>query len=216
MDREREKIDERRLPPTATEYGRGKERNMRVMMPSYSAKVLGEFAKEEKTKVLNFLGNRYGLDNDCRSDIFQEAFIVLWQNNHDGKLKNMTASLSTYFIGICKMKAMEMLRHRGKTISDNDMPISQNSFAKDKCDEILSDFDSNLPLIERKERLVRQIVHDLPQPCDKLLWGFFRDNLAMKALAEMCNYSLGSAKVTKHRCQEKFRKRYNDLVNYLF
>lgn len=189
---------------------------MRVMMPSYSAKVLGEFAKEEKTKVLNFLGNRYGLDYDSCGDIFQEAFIVLWQNNHNGKLQNMTASLSTYFIGICKLKAMEMLRHKKQTTLDNDPPISLKSFDHDKCDEILSNFDSDLSLVERKERLVRQIVHDLPQPCDKLLWGFFRDNLTIKSLAEMCNYSLGSAKVTKHRCQEKFRKRYSDLVNSLF
>lgn len=189
---------------------------MRVIMPSYSAKVLGEFAQEEKTKVMNFLGNRYGLDDDSCCDIFQEAFIVLWQNNHNGKLKNMTASLSTYFVGICKIKAMEKLRHKAQTVIANDPPISQNSFYKDKCDEILSDFDSDQSLVERKERLVRQIVHDLPKPCDKLLWGFFRDNLTMKTLAEMCNYSIGSAKVTKHRCQEKFRKRYNDLVNSLF
>ncbi len=190
---------------------------MTADMPSFSQKVLNDFSRREREKTLNFLHNHFGLNHEDCEDIFQESFITLWQNNKDGALKNMTSSLSTYFMGICKRKAYELLRKNNKNILvDNDTPLSLKEFDEGKCDEILQTFDSEMPLRERKERLVRQIVRDLPSPCDKLLWGFFRDNLAMKSLAEMFSYTVGSVKVTKSRCQEKFRKRYNDLVNSLF
>ena len=185
-------------------------------MPSFSEKVLRDFVRKERAKTINFLRNRYKLGDECE-DIFQDSLIVLWQNNIDGKLNDIESSLSTYFIGICKHKAMELLRKNGKNIAiENDIPLAMKEFDEGKCDEIILGFDSEMPLRERKAKLVEQIVRDLPHPCDKLLWGFFRDNLALKTLAEMYNYSLGSVKVIKHRCQEKFRKRYNDLINSLF
>ena len=69
----------------------------------------------------------------------------------------------------------------------------------------------------RKSALVRQIVRDLPEPCSSLLWGFYRDGFSMKTLASMLNYaSESSVKVTKHRCCDKFKKRYSQLVEKLF
>jgi DNA-directed RNA polymerase specialized sigma24 family protein len=69
----------------------------------------------------------------------------------------------------------------------------------------------------RKEAIVREIVSKLPPPCDKLLWGFYRDGFSMKTLAAMFNYkSESSVKVTKHRCGEKFRARFTEISNYLF
>jgi DNA-directed RNA polymerase specialized sigma24 family protein len=86
---------------------------------------------------------------------------------------------------------------------------------EEKLESLLSLEDDDI--IERqKEDLVRSIVKDLPSPCNELLWGFYRDNLSLKALADMYNYSEGSAKVTKHRCCEKFRIRYNELCQKLF
>ena len=59
---------------------------------------------------------------------------------------------------------------------------------------------------------VQKIVADLPSPCYELLWGFYRDSLSIKELTKMFNYSNeNTLKVTKHRCCEKFRKRYNEL-----
>ena len=71
--------------------------------------------------------------------------------------------------------------------------------------------------IEKKEELVRNIVRNLPSPCDEILWGYYRDGYSMKTLAEKFDYaSETSAKVTKHRCCEKFRFRFNEMVKSLF
>ena len=184
----------------------------------YDASELNRFADKEWKKILNFLQNRYGLSEDDCKDVFQEAFIILYENIQSGKLTELTSSLSTYFVSICRNKALEFLRGSSRFIAEDDelsISLMSGEIQEEKLESLLSLEDYYI--IERqKEDLVRSIVKDLPSPCNELLWGFYRDNLSLKALADMYNYSEGSAKVTKHRCCEKFRIRYNELCQKLF
>lgn len=186
----------------------------------YSERELNAFASKEWPKVLNFLKNRYGIDEDDCKDIFQESFIILYINIHSGKLDNMTASLSTYFTSICKNKALEFLRGSARSVNvDSEMSLSlmDGEVRTEKIEALLALDEGDSALEAQKEELVREIVKDLPAPCNGLLWGFYRDNLSMKTLADMFNYSSeSSVKVTKHRCCEKFRAKYNELCNKLF
>ena len=93
---------------------------MTIPLPVYSERQLNEFAKKEWEKTLAFLRKQFGLSDDECKDIFQEAFIVLHRNNTEGKLGNMTSSLSTYFNGICRNKAYETLRRNGKSVHVED------------------------------------------------------------------------------------------------
>lgn len=186
----------------------------------YDTTDLNRFASSQWRKVLAFLQNRFDIDEDDCKDIFQESFIVLYNNIQAGKLDNMTASLSTYFMSICRNKALEMLRGSAKSVNvDSEMSLTlmDGEVQSEKIEALLA-LDKGDDAIEaQKEELVRTIVKELPSPCDELLWGFYRDNLSMKSLAEMFNYSSdGVVKVTKHRCCEKFRARYNELCNKLF
>ena len=78
---------------------------------------LNRFASDQWEKTLAFLQGHFSLKRDDCEDIFQESFITLYKNAIDGKLINMTASLATYFNGICRNKALEMMRGRGKTVN---------------------------------------------------------------------------------------------------
>lgn len=190
---------------------------MTVQIPTYSEKILNRFAEKEWGKVQAFLKKTYSLSEvDCE-DIFQESFIILMKNVKEGKLSNMSSSLSTYFMGICRNKAREVLRGKshGVSVGDDSTLDALNDIRDEKLQDLLT-LDPNMSLIEQKEAITRQIVHDLPKPCNELLWGFFRDNYSLQALADMLNKTVGYVKVTKHRCQEKFRKRYGDLVKHLF
>ena len=60
----------------------------------------------------------------------------------------------------------------------------------DKLDSLIA-MDPETSLIESKEAIARQIVRDLPQPCDDLLWGFFRDNYSLKTLADILGKTVG-------------------------
>lgn len=193
---------------------------MTILLPAYSERQLNEFAKTEWKKTLLYLQKQFGLSEDECKDVFQESFIVLYTNIVSGKLSQLTSSLSTYFNGICRNKAYETLRNHGRIVNSNDevsLDILNAEIQADKIDALLNLENDSIEVFERKESLVRQIVRELPSPCKELLWGFFRDNFSMKALAQIFNYSSeNSVKVTKHRCQNKFRDRFNELKDQLF
>lgn len=185
----------------------------------YSPETLNAFASKQWEKTLAFLQGQFSLSRPDCEDVFQEAFIILHQNILDGKLADMTASLATYFNGICRNKAFELMRKNDKTLNivDEYPDATKDEFEDERIDRLLSLEDDDEDVERRKSALVRQIVKNLPEPCDSLLWGFYRDGFSMKTLASMLNYgSESSVKVTKHRCCEKFKKLYSQLFQKLF
>lgn len=178
---------------------------------------LNHFAAAEWSKALHYLGKSYGLSPDDCKDVFQEAFLTLYNNVCDGKLSKLTSSLSTYFIGICRNKALELLRTKARMPAIDDetsQSLTGGAFLEDKANTLISLDDSDFE--REKQRLVCGLVRNLPAPCNELLWGYYRDELSLKALAQSLGYSEGSVKVTKHRCTEKFKMRYKELVKKLF
>ena len=185
-------------------------------------KVLNDFAKEYQSRTLSYLRNTFSLSKEDCEDVYQEASIVLYRAAVDGKLDNLTSSLYTYFIGICNNKAHEQLRENWKAqiVYLEDYSVEANG---EKYNVLLNKAEKLLDLIDRDEkranerdRVVSDMVQQLPPPCDKLLWLFYRDALSMKVIAQMFNYASESvAKVTKHRCQEKFRKNYEAAIKAL-
>lgn len=180
---------------------------------------LNLFAAQQWDKTLNFLQGKFSLPRvDCE-DIFQESFIILYQNIIDGKLDGVTASLSTYFNSICRNKAYELIRKRGRTllIVDEFPDSTKNEFNSEIVEHILSRDESSDQLEQRKSALVREIVKKLPEPCDKILWGFYRDGFSLRTMAEMLKYkNEDTVKATKYRCGEKFKTRFLEIAHTLF
>ena len=179
---------------------------------------LNKFAAEQWDKTLAYLQANFSLPYSACEDIFQEAFIVLYEKIISGEL-TLTSSLTTYFIGICRNKAYERMREEGKTLSiiDEYPDTTKDEFEDEKIDKLLALEDDTDQIEERKEAIVREIVSKLPAPCDKILWGFYRDGFSMETLAKMYNYkSEGSVKVTKHRCSEKFKARFLEIAKHFF
>lgn len=187
-------------------------------MGQYSNTALDSFIKSQRDRTIAYLQRNFSVSKDECEDIFQDSFIILYQNAQEGKLDNLTSSVSTYFMAICRNKTMELLRTKGKYIhsSVDDEIHKSTTFIESKINMVLS-FDNDDAHIEQKEALVREIVKDLPSPCNELLWGFYRDGLSMKDLAERYGYSNeNTVKVTKHRCCDKFKKRFSEMLQKLF
>ena len=185
---------------------------------SQTQQKLNQFAANQWDKTLAYLQGVFSLSRTDCEDVFQESFIILYKNITEGKL-TLTSSLSTYFMGICRNKAHEKLRGKGKELNiiDEFPQTAKDEFEDERIDKLLALEDDTSLFEARKEAVVREIVSNLPSPCDKILWGFYRDGFSMKALAEMYNYkSEGSVKVTKHRCGEKFKARFLELSKRLF
>lgn len=205
---------------------------------------LNKFAADQWDKTLAYLQGVFSMSRSDCEDVFQDSFMILHNKVIKGELSITeretrrivtnnslakigketeyyigTAKLSSYFILICRNKAHEKLRENGKTINiiDDYPQTTKDEFEDERIDRLLALEDDTEQIEARKEAVVREIVSKLPEPCDKILWGFYRDGFSMKTLATMYNYkSEGSVKVTKHRCGEKFKTRFLELSNYLF
>lgn len=179
---------------------------------------LSTFAEEQWDKVLNYLGRTFNLPREDCQDVFQDAFIVLYDQINEGRLSSLKCSLSTYFTSICRYKALELLRHNNRSIATAYANLATDD-GNDSATLVLqaSKLASLDPTSANEEEykltLVEQIVKRLPSPCKELLWGFYRDGMSIKALAHMHHYSEGAVKVIKHRCCEKFKKQYETTIN---
>ena len=183
---------------------------------------LEKFAKEQWQKTRAYLISRYSLSEDECADVFQDSLVILWKNINENKVdsKDLGLSSSTYFMTICRNKTMELLRSKSKYVT-TPYEINPNkdhhNYQEDQVERILSLEDARENVQKEKEALVRDIVKNLPSPCNELLWGYYGDGHSMKMLAEMFNYASENAvKVTKHRCCEKFRVRYSEMSQSLF
>ena len=181
-----------------------------------------KFAKEQWQKTRLYLQNRYSLSEAECADVFQDSLIILWKNIKENKVEagNLGMSSSTYFMTICRNKTMELLRSKSKYITTSyEINPSKEHFdyQEEQVEKILSMDDDYEKAQKEKEALVRDLVKNLPSPCNELLWGYYGDGHSMKMLAEMFNYASENAvKVTKHRCCEKFRLKYNEMNKSLF
>lgn len=183
---------------------------------------LEKFAKEQWQKTRAYLLSRYSLSEDECADVFQDSLIILWKNIKENKVEadGLGMSSSTYFMTICRNKTMELLRKKSKymTTSYEINPSKEHyDYQGEQVEKILSLEDDCENAQKEKEALVRDIVKNLPSPCNELLWGYYGDGHSMKMLAEMFNYASENAvKVIKHRCCEKFRVKYSEMCKSLF
>lgn len=183
--------------------------------------ILTDFVKEYRVQTLTYLAKRFSLNKDDCEDVFQESCIILHDAVRNGVLDNLTSSLFTYFIGICRNKAHEQLRYNVKInvelVSDsivNDEDEYTISTIEIQASKILSMIEDDEQVRKEKVAIVEKMVESLPSPCKEILWSFYRDALSMKDIANMFGYKSESvAKVTKHRCQEKFRTRYEEMTS---
>jgi RNA polymerase sigma factor (sigma-70 family) len=193
---------------------------MSNQLPSYTEKQLNEFVKKEREKTKLLLRKLYSLSEEESNDVFFDSLMILWEDIQSGKFVEKEAKTSTYFNMICINKARETIRAKSKISNiENELSLSilSGEVMSDNIDTLLA-LDNDEDNIEQKRKiLVEQIVKDLPEPCNKILWGVYWDNLKMKTIAELFKYkNENSAKVTKHRCSEKFKIRYEEKVKMLF
>ncbi len=183
-------------------------------LPNATIAVLNDFARTQRDSSVGWLKAK-GLSEDDAEDLFQEAFLILYEQLQSGHFAALPRSLAAYFHGIVQNKLKEHYRRVQKQL-DNEEERDVADFNEDFLNEVLAQEDPTL--VERKEAAVREVVRNLSAPCDKLLWGYYFDNCSMQELADRLGYkSANSAKVMKSRCMSKFeaamKQIYKDMFN---
>ena len=179
---------------------------------------LNRFLAEEKGKVLAYLRKKFSISDDDLDDIFQESSMALFLNIRDGKLANLTSTLSTYFLRICINQTLKSIGKQQKVVPlfDDSTITNKNEFRSDKIDELyrLCTEDEDAERVAQSERIVQNIIEVMPDTCKNIFKGYYWDNFTTSTIADMFGFAnANSVKTQKYKCLQKFRNRYNELMN---
>lgn len=179
---------------------------------------LNRFLAEEKGKVLAYLRKKFSISDDDLDDIFQESSMALFLNIRDGKLANLTSTLSTYFLRICINQALKSIGKQQKVVPlfDDSTITNKDEFRSDKIDELyrLCTEDEDAERVAQSERIVQNIIEVMPDTCKNIFKGYYWDNFTTSTIADMFGFAnANSVKTQKYKCLQKFRNRYNELMN---
>ena len=179
---------------------------------------LDSFIAEERNKVLAYLRKTFSLPDEDLYDIYQESSVALFVNIRDGKLSNLTSTLSTYFLRICINQTLKFMGRQKKVVPlfDDSRITNKDTFRSDKIDELyqLCTEDEDAENVLRSEKIVQSIIEVMPDTCKNVFQGYYWDNLTTSTIADMFGFAnANSVKAQKYKCLQKFRDKYNELMN---
>lgn len=178
---------------------------------------LNKFASEQWQRSIAYLKKRFNLQEEECEDLFQEAFIILHNKLNQDEYRH-EGSLSSYFLGICNNIALEYIRKKNKQFdlsNKNMIPLMDGVINYSKVSSLIY-FDDDNDMKEKKDSIIHQIINDLPDLCNKILWKHCCENLPFDVIADMIGTkSAGALRVKKHRCCQKFRERYKRMLKEL-
>lgn len=177
---------------------------------------LNSFFENERKKALILLQNRLDLSLDDAEDIFQNACIALFENIQSGKLQTLTSTLSTYFNSICFNLGAKFVTRRPhlSSLDDEIDRLKPQEYDISKVEYILGLSEDSISSEQKQE--LRDIVQDLPSPCEEILWAYYGDNLNMNEIAQMLGYkNSDTAKAKKSWCMSRLKERF-DKIKSLF
>lgn len=182
---------------------------------------LNHFIRDEKDKVISFLRKSFPLSEDDLNDVYQEASMALTLNIRNGKLTNLTCTLFTYFLSICINQSKKIIGKKNRTIPLlNYSTITNNNFIlTDKIDELYRICLDNeeQERINRSEMIVKNIINTMPVACKNIFRGYYWDNLSTSTIALMFGFAnANSVKTQKYKCLQKFRNKYNELLDRIY
>ena len=135
-------------------------------------------------------------------DIYQEAFLAVWQNiKQDKFIPKSKSSINGYLYTIAKNKWMDVLRSQGykKTIVASQL---QHFEIKDEED---NGIDDDI-LKDKRLKDVMLAFKNLGEACRSLLRKFYFEKKSMNLIAEELSLDSASTRNKKYRCMKKLRQ----------
>lgn len=198
------------------------------------ALVEGTYKKDRKIQqALHRHCKRYFDDNykgvffateENKQDIFQEAFITLWQNIEkkkiyveDGELrgkdgKPFTGKLTSYFMSIAKLKYLEWVRkNTSPTCTDKDLTMLGSI-----CKELL--FEDGADEDEVKFSILEECISHMSERCSQILTLFYYEMKSLdRIMEEVPSFTSKDAlKTTKYKCMQTLQDSANSIYDRYF
>jgi RNA polymerase sigma-70 factor (ECF subfamily) len=172
---------------------------------SGSEKVLKQVYEQNRDKFLNF-ARRYNLSEEENIDVYQDAYIVFYDNIMSGKVEKFTSSISTYLFGIGKYLIFEQMRKNKKVVSSEyDLSIVGEE------DELVSTIDIDEKGLTPEQELLQKHFATLGKKCQDLLKLFYYRGFTINEIMEAENYNTENVvKAAKSRCMKSLRERIQE------
>ncbi|TVQ13200.1 MAG: sigma-70 family RNA polymerase sigma factor [Bacteroidetes bacterium] len=149
-------------------------------------------------KTQHFIINNSGSAEEAK-DIYQEAFLVLWQKLKSGDLDIRDSNhINAFLYRVAHNKWIDYLRSK---------EFSSKSYLDDSAyDSIEAPDHETDKEWESKITRVAGWIQNLKPDCRRLLTGFYFYRKSMRTLAQQFKMDEASVKNKKYRCMERLKK----------
>lgn len=140
---------------------------------------------------------------DHAKDIYQEAFISMWNNiKNDSFVPQNETAIQGYLYQIAKNKWMDVLRSsqfKKTNLIRNEMTIANNN------DEGINEEEQEV-IFKQKLKQAMDAFKTLGSPCKELLTTFYFEKKSLREIADELQIEENTARNKKYRCMEKLRE----------
>lgn len=142
---------------------------------------------------------------DEAKDIYQEAFIILYENLHTPDFK-LTCKIKTYLYSVCRR--LWLKRFAFKTKYYGELNDSEEFVMIDDGETAVAEEN------ELKFNVMDEALQKLGEPCRTILEDYYIHNLTMTQIAEKMGYTnADNAKNQKYKCLTRLKKIAETLQN---
>ncbi len=181
-----------------------KTHNSRDTVEAFKTKneiVLKKFYQENFKNIQCYIIKNNGTEQQAK-DIYQEAFIIIWQNIKNDKFQpESTSSINGYLYTIAKNKWMDYLRSNQYKKTVNSDSFQLINISEDVNEKIVDD-----KLHTNRLEKGMKAFNNLGSSCKELLTKFYFENKSMNQIAEELELDSASTRNKKYRCMMKLRE----------
>ncbi|MCX7547819.1 sigma-70 family RNA polymerase sigma factor [Xanthomarina sp. F1114] len=161
--------------------------------------------EDNRDKFINF-ARKYHLPQEDVIDVYQDAYIIFYNNVMQGKIEEFTSSISTYLFSIGKYLIFDKMKKNNKTIN----PDFDLSLIREKEELVDSNLDLDQGELTTEQVLLKKYFGTLGKKCQELLTLFYYRGYSIKDIIEASEYtSENVVKSAKSRCMKTLKERIN-------
>jgi len=171
-----------------------KDKELILMIRNQDNDIIKKLYKQWRPEFVQWIIRKADIDAETAIEIFQQSFIILYENIVSNKLTELSSSLRTYFFSIGMNKIREYKRYNLRFTRDD--CSFENSYSM-KDEEPQTNY---LPTIMEKLDL-------LGSPCRELLLAFYYQQKKIDEICREMGYNnADTTKTAKYKCLERLRK----------
>lgn len=176
-----------------------KEEALLVAIRQGNRKVLQEQYEVHRTAFMDWGKRRYQCEPEALVDVYQEAFIVLYQNLVSGQLDKMSCSIRTYIFSVAKNLLFKQFRRNTRTDTSQGDQLY-----------LLADEDLNIEekwVLTDQQKSLRDAIQSMGKVCQELITLYYYYGLDQESIMQRMQYkNTQTVKSQKVRCMRQLEK----------